>query len=209
MATSLSQHVFIDSCNRCGKQYKSKDSPRDGHCSHDCFYKDRGEGALNQIASDHRICATCFRLIKSVSNPDESYIQDRKDWRRIIMDYGGDLYGDSDFDKVLDATDVTTSTRITASESIIGFQYPTEHTEYLHANSGRWMCQCGAVDTNNREDILASLELETTIAMLLARLTELAQSGAISDTPNTETFVDVFDPQELNWEYAIGKALYE
>jgi len=178
MSTTIGDTVDIRSCDWCDDKFQAGQSPREQHCSHDCFYNDKGQGALNQLESDHKLCATCFRYIKTVSTPEQSYLEDKADRVGTAVNHGGELYGGDDGELTLDATECS-NTRHTAAQSIIGYQYPTQDTDYLYGNAGKWICSCGSVETNERDATLESIELEVTITNLCDRLSRLSRQGAV------------------------------
>jgi hypothetical protein len=208
MSVTIGDTSPIDTCAWCETVFQVRDSPRDNYCSHDCYYRDKGQGALNQLKSDHKICATCFRYIKQVSAPEETWVEEKADRVETALNHGGELTDGPDGEITLDATDCS-NTRHTQAESIVGYQYPTENTKYLYGNSGKWICSCGNVETHKRDDILEQLDLDVTVSLLLQRLSDLYDKGAIQNAPTQQTFTDEFDTEELNWQYAIGKALYD
>jgi len=207
MSTTLGQEYHILGCDWCEEQYIKQESPRDEYCSHDCFYKDKGDGAINQLESDHKLCATCFRYIKTVSTPEQSYLEDKADRVETAINHGGELYGGPNGELTLDATDCS-NTRHTAAQSIIGYQYPTEDTDFLYGNSGKWICSCGCVDTHERDETLAQLELDVTITNLCDRLSRLSQQGAVGGDFSEHRFLEAFEASERNWKYSIGYGLY-
>lgn len=204
MSVQIGDEVYIRHCQECNEAFKATDSPREQHCSHECYYLDRGEGALNQLASDHTVCSSCFKYIKSISTPEQSWLDDKADWVGTVLDHGGE-YTDSDDEIVLDATDAAEK-RFTSADSIVGYQFPTEHTDYLE---GKWICECGNGNIHERDEVLAGLELETTITLLLTRLQEFYDKGAIHAPPTERVFFDTFDEDERNWKLAVGKCLEE
>lgn len=207
MSVQIGDTVHIRHCSWCEKQFKTTDSPRDEHCSHECFYKDRGEGALNQLASDHKICASCYRYIKSISKPEQSWLEEKADRVETALNHGGELTNGPNGQLTLDAR-FCSNTRHTDTESIIGYQHPTPETDYLYGNSGKWICSCGNVEVHEHDDILANLDIETTITLLLARLRDLYYKGAIRKAPTESVFFEAFDTDKKNWKHAVGKALH-
>jgi hypothetical protein len=59
-------------CSHCDKPRDPAASVRGSFCSTRCYYQHQGRQVLNQIASDHRRCGTCFRQVKEVERPRET-----------------------------------------------------------------------------------------------------------------------------------------
>jgi len=207
MSTQLGSQVHIRNCDECSKAFKTVDSPREYHCSHECYYLDKGQGALNQLKSDHKICATCFRYIKSVHAPKQSWLEKKADRVDTAIQHGGEYVKGPNGQLTLDATECSNS-RHTSTESIIGYQYETPHTDHLYGESGKWICECGNVETYARDDVLEQLDLDTTKELLIQRLFDLYDKGAIQERITPDVFYEAFSSEDMNWRYAIGKALH-
>jgi len=207
MSATIGDFVHIHTCDVCETQFKTDSSAYEEYCGPECYYKARGKGALNQLENEHKICAACFRPIKTVHEASQGFKDRKADKVDTALDHGAELTAGPDGEVTLDLTDATNA-RHTHAEAIIGYQYPTTHTDYLYGNSGKWICECGNVDTHKRQDILAEMDLEATIGHLLCRLDELYAKGAIDRAPDSHVFEQAFAAEALNWELAIGKALY-
>jgi len=211
------QDPETDVCGVCDDEYEIPSAAPRGYCSDECYYAEKGNAALRQIDSDHTLCASCFRYIKTTSAPSQTWLEDRSDKVQTALDNGGSLESDESGQLTLDVTDAT-DTRQTAAGSIVGFQHTTEHTSWgsdiRETDCGnelvyqRWICSCGNVDVGERDEILASLDLQDTLTNLLQRLYELNSRGAIGGDFDHTEFLDAFDKEDLNWSYAIGRGLY-
>lgn len=60
----------------CDETGKSWEFPRKQHCSHDCYYKSRGNDILRHrgiLEADHRNCSTCRAFTKEVEHPPDNH----------------------------------------------------------------------------------------------------------------------------------------
>lgn len=199
-------------CGECGTGFNPRESPREQHCTDECFYADRGEGALNQLASDHRLCNTCFKYVKSTHRPSTDFLEEAASKEQNAIDAGGE-YADQDGTVVLDVTEARTK-RHPGIETdhgycYIGMQYPTTHTRYLHGSSGKWVCECGNVDLGHHNDLLARVDYGETVACLLSRLGEFFEKGAIQESPTESVFYEWLEKDDYGLETAVGAALHE
>lgn len=181
-------------CDSCDHEFVVDLAIKGSYCSLDCFYRDKGAAALRQIRHDHQWCATCFRRIKTVEAPPDGVYLDIK---------GPDHEGAAD-----DVRNV-----------IVGYQYRTEHTtwgtddfsddDHCRIERQRWSCECGNVDPSERDDILEEIELETIVASLFRCLEALAEKGALQNDPSWSRYKSALRDHWRDWEFAVGRALYE
>jgi hypothetical protein len=177
--SDLQDHAETNTCEHCETEYPAHTQVR-GFCSVGCFYRHKGANILDEIRRDHRLCATCFRQIKTVMPPAKD-----------------------------------------APECAIGQQYQTEHTvwgvddvgsdAYRPLDRQRWSCECGTVDPSERDDIIEQVELDDNgiVGDLLQTLRFLERSGAIDRRPSKQRLFEALREEWRDWEYAIGRALYE
>ena len=182
-------------CEHCGDGVHEDATVKGSFCSEACWYRHKGHRALDQIASDHRWCATCFRQIKTVIRPPDSK----------SVDVEGPIHEGR--------------TDAGPKDVLVGWQFQTEHTawglddvsddEYRTLDRQRWSCKCGNVDPSARDDILEGVEIETIVTDLLRCLTHLAAHGGLSREPDPDRLFAALREHWRDWEYAIGRALYE
>jgi len=58
-------------CPYCGES-TPKAALIDGYCSRDCAAAHRGEKLLRSFKYDHRLCFSCFRVLKDIDHPPEN-----------------------------------------------------------------------------------------------------------------------------------------
>lgn len=182
-------------CERCGDPIVEANAVKGSFCSGTCWYRHKGRKILDQIESDHRWCATCFRQIKTVLKPP---ISDSIDVE------GPDHAGRVDTGP---------------KDVLVGWQFATEHTtwglddvaddEYRTLDRQRWSCECGNVDPSERDDILEDVEIDVVLQNLYYCLQGMAETGALTDAPDWSRMRDAAREHWRDWEYVIGHALYE
>ncbi|AUV81280.1 hypothetical protein C2R22_06045 [Salinigranum rubrum] len=191
-------------CGFCDEETDEETAIRDSFCSFECFRRYKGRKALNAIESDHTLCATCFRVVKTVEKPP---------WGTELKVEGPRGRGDEDVKK----------------DCLIGYQYPTEHMEkglrdlkravvdddsvdrrqvVAVPAALRWGCECGNTDPKNRDEILEAVDLEQTIVSLLGCLRTLAAEGTLNSPPSWPQLRDALRDHGRDWELVIGTALY-
>lgn len=195
--SELQDHFDTDECEYCGEEFAIIAAVEGNYCSTGCFYREKGERVLNQIKSDHRICATCFRRIKEVEYPPGDI--------SVAVPTPDPPHGDGDTDGVKDV--------------LIGYQYPTPSTEFAIDDTStdayrvqerrRWSCECGTVDPSERDDILEDVEIEAIVPNLLQTLRFLERSGAIQQRPQKDRLFEALREEWRDWAFAIGRALYD
>ena len=202
---------YIRHCNTCSTAFDTNDSPHEEHCSRECYFEEKGEGALNQLASDHKLCSSCFRYVKSTHCPSTDFLEDRASKVRNALNAGGE-YSEVDGKVVLDVRGARTKRQpgieTERGYCYIGMQYPTTHTRYLHGSSGRWVCECGNVDLGHHNEVLAGVDYESTVACLLSRLVEFYEKGAIQESPSESVFYEWLEKDGVGLETAVGASLH-
>lgn len=208
-------------CQHCGGPRNPDASVGGSFCSHECYYNAKGTKALNQIKQDHLFCSTCFRQVKTVEEPPDGWVDDAVDPVQVALDAGASITN-NDGDLVLDATEAATHRR-TVGECVIGYQFPTEHTEFaedaigtedhepwdspVKKSIGVYGCECGAIDLHERDTTLASVEGGTVLINLVRCLATLHAKGAIKQPPDTDMLFDGLR-ETHDFEYAVGMCLY-
>lgn len=177
-------------CQQCGGPRSPDASVGGSFCSERCLYRHKGEKALRQIRSDHRFCATCFRRLKTVSRPADSRLEDAG------------------------------LSRLTR-EAFVGYQYRTEHAtdgvDEVAAEErpsdrrlaySRTSCECGTVDPSDRHEVLRQLDPKQTVQSLWRCLVELERDGTLTHRPSRGAYLEALRKTDLDWSYAIGRALH-
>lgn len=184
--SDLQDYLGEYECDHCGGPRAPETSVRGSYCSAECFYRAKGANALSEISRDHRWCATCFRQIKEVETPP---------------DYVIDSLGEE------------------TSQAVTGTQYATpdaveavddfSEDPYRTLERSRIACRCGNVDPSERDDILEDVELESIIPSLVRCLRIFEREGKVAHRPDTERLFAALREHWRDWEFAIGRALYE
>lgn len=206
----------------CEETFTEGTAIRSRFCSLDCFYRDKGRTALNQIESDHRFCATCFRQVKTTSEPSEDWT-DRGASPMDAALANGAVLANADGEITLDATECSDA-RPTATDSAVGYQYPTENTTFVVDTADAtgpyrhltrtWGCRCGNVDLGERHGVLEDVEIDTMLPSLWRCLVTLVEAGAIgSDDVDVnaqlkERLLRGAREHWRDWEFTIGYTLY-
>jgi len=193
---STTTDVPKNTCEHCGDVHPVNElfqpDTHGNYCDKECYFTHKGEKALNQIESDHTVCASCHKTIKSIEKPPKGTTLN------------------------IPPADHKQATQ-TTSNVLIGYQYQTESTERYADGKGegptavfytRWSCECGTVDPNERDDILEAVDLQATVKNLCKRLYDLSRQDAIGGSFNHTRFLDAFEKDERNWAYAVGFGLY-
>lgn len=203
-------------CDTCGNSYETRNSPHKEYCSDECYYKDRGQNAFNQLSTDHKLCASCFRYVKTTYCPDADFLEELSSFEHRALQRRGKITDGPDGELRLDITSVDGSTRpigirkdgSTREFCYIGRQYPTEHTRYLYGTSGPWVCECGNVDLSEHNELLAKQDAERMVLALLDRLREFYEKGAIQREPDREMFFEYYSERDADLTTAVGASLY-
>lgn len=188
---SLSK-ATTDECKWCNEQITEWYAP--GYCSEECYYKERGDRALNNLRHDHRFCASCGSKLKSIEPvPDEKKIKieapdhkNRPDEGEIRNTHIGYQY-------------LTPNAEISEKEYHID-----EYSSIIHTGTG---CKCGNTDTRYIDKDLQEIELKETLVNYVKRFREIEREGQINQRITKDTFFRVFKTTG-DLEYALGKALY-
>lgn len=176
-------------CSHCNEEYNDVEKVEGSFCSHQCYYRNKGQKALSQIESDHRWCATCFREVKTTWKPS----------KKLVI-------GPADHEQDVHYKDV-----------LIGYQHPTENMVWATDDTGegaerreyqRWGCRCGNIDLSSRDEILEAVEIDQLVARLYWCLDSFASKDALDASPDKDELFDALREEWRDWEYAIGRALY-
>ncbi|OYR76127.1 hypothetical protein DJ71_18535 [Halorubrum sp. E3] len=211
------------SYSNCDEIFTKGMGIRSSFCSVACFYRHRGRNALNKIESDHRFCATCFRRVKTTSEPSEDWA-DRGASPMDAALANGAVLANAGGEITLDATECSDA-RPTATDSAVGYQYPTPETTfvvdivagenpYSRIERGGWGCRCGNVDLGERHAVLEDVEIDTILPSLWRCLVTLVEAGAIGpddvdvNAQLKERLLRGAREHWRDWEFTIGYTLY-
>ena len=210
----MSQSSRTFDCHRCNESFERGFDRQ--YCSEECFFREKGEGILQQIEQDHRICNTCYRPMRTIDKPSSDWIEKAESHIQAAMEAGAELVSadqsySSDFGGVkvhseLDYTPVSGGKRRIHAQAVIGHQYPTEHT--LKTTEG-WACQCGNTDHRHHEDAIVDSDVESVITFLYFALQQLHREGHISQSPARSELFEGLREHWKDWEYAVGRCLHK
>jgi hypothetical protein len=177
-ARSPQQAERRERCEYCGTHTRIPEMTRGSFCSPACYYRHRGASILDQIQSDHTICATCYRPVKEVERvPDE-----------INTAATG-------FQHPTPQTTISVDDRDRDGRAR-GIEYT------------RWGCECGAVNPQDTLAALQNANLKRRIADLYYCLERLARKGAIAHSPDRDAYFDALREHWHDAAYAAGRAVY-
>ena len=187
-----------------------------GYCSKACRHRAKGQEVLDLIVHDHRLCASCFRPIKTVDKPTTEWLDNVGSHVQVALNAGARLRSiDSDLqmdtggvqiNSQLDYTPITDGKRKVHTEAVIGEQYMTEHT--VRTPWG-WSCKCGNTDHTHREPAIIDVEIEQVIVFLYRALQQLHSEGHINQSPSRQELFAGLREHWKDWEYAIGRCLHK
>lgn len=179
-----------DTCGYCDGEF-SLPNTRPNHCDDNCFYRDKGAKALNQLHSDHRVCSTCYGLVKDVEPAKQHWTPGPDHQTRT----------DSGPKDISDGLQYPTNRTVWAVDE-------TDQSEYLRIERTRWGCVCGAVNPRHEIAEIQAVDPTKTIRNLWYALVDAFERGAIEEEPRKEPYLEAFKPPWRGAEYAIGKSLY-
>ena len=185
-------------------------------CSEECHYRHKGEKAVNILRHDHRLCASFGRWVKTVSRPNEDWKHERSSAVETVLKNGGEYHNVDGLGIALDATDAS-DRRPTATEQVIGYQYPTENAEHVEkeyaideyrVQYGTGLgCKCGMTNTRETDNILRGIELASVLANYVVVFRELEREGQLDQRMSKDVFFETFkDTRDI--EHAVGKGLH-
>lgn len=190
------------------------------YCSSDCYYRAKGARLLSKIKSDHRFCATCFKQLKEIDRPPEQWIDDHMSLIETALDHGAS-FSNQGGELVLDYTDCDADTNRTAADAVTGFESHTEHGDQasvrreaepdtrIYEHDHQWGCVCGNIDSHRRDEILERVEREEVVVDLWTTLHTLSRDGVIEQRPDRDRLFEALRNHWRDWEYAIGRAVYD
>jgi hypothetical protein len=200
-------------CNGCHDQFRT--GYNGAYCSRQCYFEAKGQRALNKIAHDHKLCASCGALLKTVDEPTEGWKNERGGYQNTVINHGGSLTNVDDLGIVLDATDAS-QRKPTSVDSVIGHEHHTPNTtegvDGEETNTGevtytRVSCTCGNVDPSEEIDELREIHAARTLANVYKRLVELHSNGAIDKRIDKESYFEAYK-ESSSLAYAVGVGLH-
>ena len=210
----------MDVCDHepCEAQYEIRSGNSfGGFCSEACYHRHTGANILETIKHDQRLCSSCFRPIRSIDKPTSEWLDNNGSHVQVAINAGAhlvsaskDLQSELDsgvrLNSVLDYTGVTGGMRKVNTDSVIGEQYPTEHTTRTPYG---WACECGNTDHRHREPAIIDVEIEDVITFLYFALQQLFSGGHINQPPTRSELFAGLREHWKDWEYAIGRCLHK
>jgi hypothetical protein len=170
-------------CVQCGETYTTGYNAE--YCSQECVHRNTGESILNVLKHDHRFCHGCFTKLKEISRPTDEQLRQ--------------IEG------------------LHSKESVIGFQYGTEHAE-TGEQTVKWktgrkdiigtgICCGNCGTTDHRDDFQRDFRIQDAAKRLSERITELREEGQFDYTFSAADFVQAWNENTGDWEYAVGVAV--
>jgi len=201
-------------CHQCSETYEHGYDAQ--YCSEACFWRWKGESALDQLRSQHTHCASCGRRLKELDSPDDDWEHAHGNPTEVALRHGAE-YTQTDDGIGLDYTDVR-DVGTTAVDAVCGFQDRTPEAEQgikTYEGAHEWsrlhrqgtVCSCGATDTHEGDDALRETEWKTVLTNYINTFWELEETGAIQQRLDKDVFINVYY-QTRDLELALGKGLY-
>lgn len=212
---SVTNQTSTERCKDCGEQMNDFYSP--GYCSHECYYRKRGEDAMDVVRDDHRICATCLRYLKDIERPPEDWKEERGSSLRVAMNRGAEYHSVDEQTIALDVSELN-KIPVTAVDSVIGFEYGTENAEgvvkeievdeHTRVCTHGVGCICGNTDPSETFEYAREVEPKQLLVNFITTFRRLEAEGHIDRRIDKDVFFDAFRDSR-DWEYALGRALYD
>jgi len=206
-----------DGCTETGRQFEFFNGE---YCGSDCYHAAEGAEVLAEIVADHRICASCFAVIRDIVTPPEEWVASKASRVRAALDDGAEYVAAPNGEPVLDCTDCDTPSRPVSSDAVIGFQNATDNTllvtdieprdgerQWRARRRGRWGCRCGNIDHRDRVKVLERVERERVVLNLLYVLLVYYHEDRIESRPHRNRLFDTLREHGRQWDLAIGRAL--
>jgi hypothetical protein len=215
--------VSTDTCAdaECASEFRFAEAVAGSFCSSECFDRHRGRNIRTEIAADHRFCATCFGTVKDVDTPSEEWLTQKGSRVSTALEMGAEFAAGVSGQLRLDCTDCDGPARPTATDAVIGFQYPTERTtivtdrepvndeqDWRRRTRGRWGCACGTIDNRVHDDACERAEREAVVLNLVRTLLTLFHEGSVPYRPSTGDLFDTLREHGRDWDLAIGRSVY-
>jgi len=205
----------MPTCFHCREEYEHG-AGIDECCSHDCFYKWKGDKALNLLRNTHTHCATCGKTLKVIEEPPDGWEEQRRSWREHILDNGGEIIS-VDGELVVDITNLTS--RRTSADNVVGFQYRTEDAEIVEKDfdGGKRVnpivrtgtgCTCGQTDHTVVDKDLRDIELKEALTNYVQALWQFYDEGQLDQRLDYQLFFETYK-ESRDIEYALGVGLHQ
>lgn len=213
---SATAHPKRLTCAYCDGDRDADSSVKGSFCSSECYYKHKGDKALNILRHDHRLCPSCGRWLKTVETPSSEWINDHGSALHVALDNGGEITSRNG-QQILDATECS-DVQPTQVDAIKGVQDRTEHAESAvkefegQAEDSRIYrlgtgCECGITNPTERDSDLQTVELEVVLANYVKRCRELEAEGQLSERIDKGVFFQTYK-ESRDLLFSLGKALY-
>lgn len=188
-------------CSECDTEYDAGEAVNGSFCSWGCYYRKKGRAALQQIKHDHRICATCFRPIKTVLEPEERHPDCVVGWQFPTENtvHAIDEFWRDEVSTLLDEDSPDAPAR---TDLDVGRNDRVERT--------RWACSCGAVDSGHRYEELEEVEPAKRLTNAAVTAARLSREDSIGGTFERERYTAAVRAHwpDTDWEHILGYALY-
>lgn len=125
-ATSSSISDFDCQYDNCDADEPAGTHPHGAYCSQACADRDRGQGLINTLVTNHRFCGTCFARLKHVDSPTEDWRRKKQEPVEIAAEQGGRMIHEDDGSLRFDATPADLE-MLCDPDSVTGFQHLTEN----------------------------------------------------------------------------------
>jgi len=179
------QSATQTTCSYCGETTEDYFSP--GYCSEQCYFREKGEKALNTVRTDHTRCSSCGRIRATTSppKPEEAFatVVDGA-FNRVDGDVTYDAFGQDE-----------------SQQAAIGFRHPTDAEE-------QGICECGTMGKQGEGhfDVLNGVATDAYLLRLRDQIKEACIEGQRETWPARGDLLRIYhDTQDL--EYAVGRAL--
>lgn len=104
-------------------------------------------------------------------------------------------------------------------EIFVGYQYSTEHTEFVEAETTTvdttkpiirraWGCQCGTAEGDQPDPTVERVEGERVVINLLRELQLRYDRGELDHQPSRRLLFETLREHGRDWPLAVGRALY-
>lgn len=176
---SATQATETYSCAYCGGTRSLTETVEGSYCSERCYYREKGEGAMNRVESHSRFCDSCYAPVRDVEpipdrvRPDADGFQ----YRTPNTTIGVDDIGRDRYDRL-------------------------ERTRWSCGN-------CGAVDPDGGPIAeCQNAALGEAIGNLFRALNWLYEREAIPERPGWDAYVEALRAYPRDAAFAVGKSVY-
>jgi len=181
-------------CGHCEATFPQSTAIADAYCSRRCYYRDKGQGILDDLEHDHTICSTCFATLKETSHPGDDRLERAGVSPLVREAFVGFEHHTEHARNAADAPPA-------AERDALGVLRETA----THAPTA---CQCGAIE-RDRDETVERVEGASVLLNLWGQLARLFSQGAIDTAPSKDRLFDgLREAGERDWAFAIGYSLH-